>query len=337
MHCAPLFLLSCLAVAAADPVTVRVQDTRGGPQIHVGGKPIPPRFFFGSMNSGVLAAKLAWTTHSFEFVPGDVQGTGTLHFRFAHEPGEIWLADLRIQDAKTSEDILPPGSFATPQGFAKSWEVWPVGRANSVGAVAVSDGALHVTLKRPPHGAWPDFHLHSQATLRFAAGRSYRCTFRARPRRRWISASRSIASSGDPGTISAARRARSSARSRWPAMRASTWSPSPRPTAGRRPRSPLTGRRWTRSAGRSSPSTPRCCSSRASPPTPRTGGCTATRRPAWSTRAIRSSTTRASRTAATAPPSARTWRRYPATSWRPFRSASPASTPAGRTRASGSI
>jgi hypothetical protein len=132
------------------------------------------------MNSGMIALKSEWTSHTFEFLPGDVDGTGTLHFRFMHEPGEIWLADLRIRDAKTSEDVLPPGSFATPEGFAKRWSFWPVGLANTVGAVTVSDGALHVTLKRPPRGDWPDFHLHSQASLRFAAGHSYRCSFRAR-------------------------------------------------------------------------------------------------------------------------------------------------------------
>jgi hypothetical protein len=177
---APLLLLPFLAVAAPDPVTVRVQDTRGGPQIHVGGKPIPPRFFFGSMNSGTIVAKSAWTSYTFEFLPGNVDGTGTLHFRFAHQPDEIWLADLRIQDARTGEDVLPPGSFASPEGFAKRWNVWPVGSANTVGAVAVSGGAVHVTLKRPPHGDWPDFHLNSHASLRFAAGRSYRCSFRAK-------------------------------------------------------------------------------------------------------------------------------------------------------------
>ena len=41
MQFAPLLLFPFLAVAAADAVTVRVQDTRGGPQIHVDGKPIP--------------------------------------------------------------------------------------------------------------------------------------------------------------------------------------------------------------------------------------------------------------------------------------------------------
>lgn len=180
MRCTLLLLFSFLAMVPGDPVTVRVQQTRGGPQIHADGKPIPPRFFFGSMNSGTIPARFEWTSHAFEFLPGYVDGTGTLHLRFVHEPGEIWLADLCIQDAKTGEDILPPATFATPQGFAKSWKLWPVGPANTVGAVAVSDGALHVTLQHPPDGKWPDFHLHSHASLRFAANRAYRCSFRTR-------------------------------------------------------------------------------------------------------------------------------------------------------------
>jgi hypothetical protein len=166
--------------AGIEVVTVRVQETRGGPQIHVDGKPVPPRFFFGSMNSGTITAKSDWMSHAFEFVPGAVDGTGTLHFRFAHEPGEIWLSDLRIQDAKTGEDVLLPGGFATAEGFAKQWNQWPVGAANTVGTVTTADGAVRVVLKRPPGGNWPDFHLPSNAKLRFAAGRTYRCTFRAK-------------------------------------------------------------------------------------------------------------------------------------------------------------
>jgi hypothetical protein len=132
------------------------------------------------MNSGMLAAKPTWASYTFEFLPGEVDGTGTLHFRFAHEPGDVWLADVRIQDAQTSADVLPLGSFATQDGFTKRWNLWPVGRANTVGAVEVSDGAVHVSLKRPAQGAWPDFHLHSRTSLRFAAGRTYRCSFKAK-------------------------------------------------------------------------------------------------------------------------------------------------------------
>ena len=169
-----------VAESPADPVTVRVRETRGGPQIHVNGRPVPPRFFFGSMNSGTILAKSEWVSHAFEFVPGRVGGTGTLHFRFAQQPAEIWLADLRIQDPATGEDVLPAGSFETTEGFARTWNLWPVGTANTVGIANVIDGVLHVSLKPPADGHWPDFHLHCHASLRFVAGLSYRCSFRAK-------------------------------------------------------------------------------------------------------------------------------------------------------------
>jgi hypothetical protein len=132
------------------------------------------------MNSGTLAAKPEWTPFSFEFVPGAVDGTGTLHFRFSNAAGEAWLADLRLQDAKTGEDVLPAGSFSGAEGFGKTWNSWPAGDANTVATVRAADGALHVALRNPPGGQWPDFHLYSRPTLRFQEGRSYRCTFRAK-------------------------------------------------------------------------------------------------------------------------------------------------------------
>lgn len=177
-----LGLILGLTSAAAAGITVRVKQTPGGPQIHLNGQPIPPRFFFGSMNAGSVHASPEWQQYSFDFSPGvNVDKTGTLHFRFAQVPAEVWLADVRIQDAQTGGDMLPVGSFATADGLAASWSTWPIGEANTVGKWEVADGALHVTLSNPPGGgAWPDFHFHSHQTLSFAANRTYRVTFRAR-------------------------------------------------------------------------------------------------------------------------------------------------------------
>jgi len=162
-------------------VTVRVKDTPGGPQIHVNGEPVPPRFFWGSMNVGSLSVSTEWQEYSFDFVPGRVDGGGTLHFRFAQQPGHVWLGDVRIVDAATGVDVLPAGSFSTPDAFAATWSTWPVGDANTVGALEVIDGALQVTLHDPRDGGnWPDFHLHSHAPLSFDEGKTYRCSFRAR-------------------------------------------------------------------------------------------------------------------------------------------------------------
>ena len=177
------FLLGVLPASAlpAAELTVRVLPTPGGPQIHVNGQPVPPRFFWGAMSGGSLRIGEEWADYTFEFRPGnDVVRQGTLHFRFGHLAGQADLADLRVREAETGEDILPPGSFADAPGFARTWNTWPPAPANTVGKWQVADGALHVTLADPPGGAWPDFHFHSRQNLSFRANRAYRCTFRAR-------------------------------------------------------------------------------------------------------------------------------------------------------------
>lgn len=175
-----IVLLASLTVCAGE-VVVRVQVTPGGPQIHVDGEPVVPRWFFGSVRGGTVPATSQWSQQSFEFTPAaEVAGRGTLHFRFGHLAGEVWLADVRVFDSQTSADVLPPGSFATPEAFARTWRIWPPGDANTVGKVEVANGALHVTITDPPGGNWPDFHLYSDLSLSFAAGRSYTCCFRVR-------------------------------------------------------------------------------------------------------------------------------------------------------------
>lgn len=166
----------------AKPLKVRVQSTAGGPQICVNGRPVPPRFFWGSENSGRVPVGETWSEQSFEFTPdADVAGNGTLHFRFVQEPATLWIKDLRLADAATGADVLPAGSFATADAFARSWSAWPAGAENTVGRAAVEAGALRVALAAPKAGGkWPDFHLHSRCALAFAKGRTYRCTFRVR-------------------------------------------------------------------------------------------------------------------------------------------------------------
>lgn len=176
-----LILLIVIALPATAEVTVRVQPTRGGPMIHVNGKPVPPRFFFGVPSAGTSTIDEKWSAHAFEFTPGaDVKAAGTLHFRFGQIPGEISLADLRIVDATTGTDVLSPGSFASAEIFGAVWKLWPPGEKNTVGQVAVTNGALQVKLTNPPNGNWPDFHLHSHLGLSFSANRKYRVTFRAK-------------------------------------------------------------------------------------------------------------------------------------------------------------
>lgn len=176
-----LWLMGSGTAVPAAPLTVRVQQTPGGPQIHVNGTPVPPRFFFGVPRSCTSTIDEEWTQHAFEFTPGtDVKAAGTLHFRFGQTAGEVWLADVRIVDAETGDDVLSPGSFAAVQTFNEVWNLWPPGKENNVGQVAVTNGALQVTLTNPKAGTWPDFHLHSHPSLSFFANRKYRVTFRAK-------------------------------------------------------------------------------------------------------------------------------------------------------------
>ncbi|MBN1444289.1 MAG: hypothetical protein JXA90_16370 [Planctomycetes bacterium] len=161
-------------------VSVRVESTPGGPQISVDGKLVPPRMLFGSERPGLVRAIPEWSRQSFEFIPSeDAPGNGTLHFRFGHAPGEVWITDLRLTDAD-GDDVLPRGTFATPEAFAATWNVFPSGDANTVGAVDVADAALHVTLRSPPSGVWPDFHLHTRLVLELQSRRAYRCSFRVK-------------------------------------------------------------------------------------------------------------------------------------------------------------
>jgi hypothetical protein len=169
-------------VAGAGELTARVRETAGGPQIHVNGRPVPPRFFWGSENSGRVTVGEKWGERSFEFTPDtDVAGNGTLHFRFVQEPATLWLKDLRLVDATTGSDVLPAGGFESDDAFRKCWSAWPVGAENTVGQTSFDDGGLRVTLSAPKGGGkWPDFHLHSRCALTFAKGRTYRCAYRVK-------------------------------------------------------------------------------------------------------------------------------------------------------------
>ncbi|NOY79503.1 MAG: hypothetical protein GXP31_00720 [Kiritimatiellaeota bacterium] len=176
-----------LAGGAAD-LTARVRPTPAGPGIFVNGKLVAPRIFFGTVRGGSVRLKTKWQPFSFDFAPEvDVDGRGTLHFRFGQTVGDVWLRNVRITDVKTGTDVLTPGAFATQAAFEAAWDVWPPDERNTVGAVRVENGALHVTLHKPPAGQpWPDFHLPSKISLRFRRQRVYRCSFegRAVPARR---------------------------------------------------------------------------------------------------------------------------------------------------------
>jgi hypothetical protein len=177
-----VIMASIVALAALPSMAlnVRVKDTPGGPQIHLNGTPIAPRFFWGTPRGETFDVTTEWKEFSFEINPkAAVNGTGILHFRFKEVPCQIWLSDLSITSTVSGRECLPLGSFATSEAFAKNWNVWPVGAENTVGKVNVADGSLVVTLTAPK-GAWPDFHLNNKNGMTFNTTSVYRCKFRAK-------------------------------------------------------------------------------------------------------------------------------------------------------------
>ena len=126
---------------------------------------------------------------TFTFIaPADEPARATMHFRFGNTPGDVFLDDIRCVDTETGREVFPAATFeGGMQSFHKSWNTWPPGAANTVGTVTVETGkgrngsaGLHVAIKNPPDGQWPDFHIHHNANLDLRKGHQYRVTFWAR-------------------------------------------------------------------------------------------------------------------------------------------------------------
>jgi len=176
--------------AAADAIeTVRVDASSGAPRLLVDGKPVRARMFWGAPGSRPLPVGTAAQEVTFDFTAAeDEPAKATMHFRFGNTPGEIYLDDIRVVDLADGQGVFPTADFeGGDESFSKSWTFWPTGAANTVGAVKVEpqagrDGsaALHITLKAPPAGHWPDFHIYHHANLALQKGHRYRVSLWAR-------------------------------------------------------------------------------------------------------------------------------------------------------------
>ena len=141
--------------------------------------------FFGAPGSSALPIGPEWQQIDFEFTAAGSADTGTVHFRFGHGAGEVFLDKIQVTDTGENRDVIPLSDFAEGQrAFDRDWTFWPTGAANTVGKIAVEAQAgqgggpgLHVELAEPPGGQWPDFHIYHQANLRITEGRHYRMRF----------------------------------------------------------------------------------------------------------------------------------------------------------------
>ncbi len=177
----PWFILCVLFIVstATAETDFNLIQTPAGPQIAVDGRPVAARMFWGKPGFGSVSAGPEWMERSFTFTPS-IDARATLHFRFGQKAGTVDLADVRIVALDTGEDILPPGSFATPEGFNPVWNIWPPDERNTVGQVEIADSSVHIRLTDPPFGTeWPDFHFWSDVKF-LRPHTTYRCSFRVR-------------------------------------------------------------------------------------------------------------------------------------------------------------
>ncbi len=169
-----LTCVTALAASAPAAETVRIEVASGAPRILVDGKPVRARIFWGGPGSRSLPIGPQTQALSFEFTPTeDEPAHATMHLRFGHIPGDIYLDDIHVVDLNTGADVIPICNFDGGQAdFTRNWIIYPPGDTNTVATVEVvpkggkdNSAALHVALKAPPDGNWPDFHIYHRPCL----------------------------------------------------------------------------------------------------------------------------------------------------------------------------
>lgn len=191
-----LFAFLSLAFFLCHPcgaLTVQVDSACGAPRWVVNGKPVRARVFWGGPGPSSVKATIEGQKVEFEFTALQNADTGTMHFRFGAAPGDIFLDDIQVIDLDANSDLVPVCNFEEGQkSFDRDWTCWPRGAANTTATVDIvpkagRDGsrALHVAIKKPADGHWPDFHIYHHANLKIVEGRRYRASFwvRADPAR----------------------------------------------------------------------------------------------------------------------------------------------------------
>ncbi|MGQ9762410.1 MAG: beta-galactosidase [Thermogutta sp.] len=161
--------------------TVQVKVVNGIPRIVLNGEPVLARFFWGAPGRGFVLAGPTGKEFTFDFVAEeDAERRGTIHFRFGTMPGTILIDAVRIDDLETGQRILS-SDFENDEDFAANWLLWPPDERNTVAHLEMvprggkdESRCLAITLKEPPGGQWPDFHIYSRSSLPIEKGRRYR-------------------------------------------------------------------------------------------------------------------------------------------------------------------
>jgi len=178
--------------AGAEPLAVRVTCSNGVPQLTLNGRAVRARMFLGVDSSVVQPVTLTMSgrMEALEFIATqNAPATATIHFRFGQAPGDIFLDDIEVLDLDARKQVLPRCDFERgTASLTSDWVVWPPPPQNTVGVVTIDPGAgrdqtrvLHVSIKAPTAGPWPDFHIaYLRANLEIVQGHHYRVRFWAR-------------------------------------------------------------------------------------------------------------------------------------------------------------
>ena len=200
---ASLALSLCMAAIGApkpvEGIAVRVESRSGAPRLTVDDRPVRARMFFGGPASTPIHIDPKGQAIQFEFIAEDNSlDKGTLHFRFGQLPGDVFLDDIRIVDTSTGQDISPASDFESgPESFARDWCYWPPEPANTLGKVIIEPrtgaggtAGMHIQIRQPATGQWPDWHIYHAPNLPIIRGHNYRITLwaRAEPARDLITA-----------------------------------------------------------------------------------------------------------------------------------------------------
>ncbi len=169
----PLVVLAATCFAGTRELEVRVRPTAAGPQIHVDGKPVPPRFYFywGYHRRARSELGTDWRNFDIEVVPKRDMKGAWFWIDFGEMPAVTEMRDVRVVDS-SGTDMIPAGTFADESAFSGVWSVTPAAGATNV---VFSGGALVADFR----AKGPRFQLRSK---RFPLERdeTYHLLFQAR-------------------------------------------------------------------------------------------------------------------------------------------------------------
>ena len=153
---------ACAAAWGAEdvrPISVRVRQTPGGPQLHLDGRPIPARSFCGEGPSVAFIAETREYTFTLPFmVPVDAV-RAEVRIAFTRDPASFWMHDVSLVEQETGKVVGLAGSMADEKSFRAAWKV--LGE-NTGGTVKQEGAKVKATVLAAPPGVRRPFYLASK-------------------------------------------------------------------------------------------------------------------------------------------------------------------------------